>query len=254
MMLVAQLTMPTPQPDNGLKTITTVRASAFCNTVRSLAVPVGFVNQRNDEAFDAINRAMLKFVANNKTVGSASQNELATMANEYDDSATYNPRNTASMNQLSEIVWQINQNLSLEDDVMQKSWTKYPQGKDEQIDLMRQRLQNLIDLQRSMASNYTALATMYFDNIGMAATHTDQQSGDAGDAAKFKAVLRNVIFGQVAAMALANRPDYDASGAAQANASNVAQAGTLADVVEQLRLQEDAFRPEIVRAGNACGI
>lgn len=253
-MLVAQLTMPTAPPQSGLKTITTVKASAFCNTVQSLAVPVGFVNQRNDEAFDAINRAMLKFIENNKTTGSASQNELANMANEYDDSATYNGRNTASMNQLSEIVWQINQNLSLEDDVMQKSFKKYPPGQDEQIDLMRQRLQNLIDLQRSMAANYTALAEMYFDNMGMASTHTDQQSGDAGDAAQFKAILRNVIFGQVSAMALANRPDYDASGAARSNASSVAHSGSLSDVVKQLHLQENAFRPEIVRAGNACGI
>ncbi len=255
-LLLAALTaaVPAPSPSPHLKTIVTVKVSTFCNQVRTLAVPVAYVNSRNDEAFDAINRSMLQFLKDNRGLSAVSQADVASLDNSYDDSATFNARNTVSMSRLSRIVWQINQNLSLEDGVMARSWQQVPAGKDQQVDNMRQRLQNLIDLQRSLAATYTSMAETYYDNEGQAQFHVDQQSGDTGDVVAFKSALRNIIFGQAAALALARQSGLDPGRTAEGNASVTAKSGTLKDVVQQLELQEIAFKPEILKAGDTCGL
>lgn len=255
LILAAAVAAPAPAPTSNLKTIVTVKVSTFCNQVRKVAVPVGFANTRNDQAFDAINRSMLQFLKDNRGLSSVSKAEVASIDNGYDDTATYNAHDTVSMNRLSQIVWQITQNLSREDDVMSKSFKEVPPGKDAQVDLMRQRLQNLIDLQRTLAANYTSLAETYFDNEGNAAFHVDdQQTGDTGDVVAFKTTLRDIIFGQSEAMVMARQAAFDPGSVAEANASDTAHSGTMKDVVQQLALQEDAFKSEIVKAGDVCGI
>lgn len=246
-------TAPAPSPTPPLKVIVTVRVSTFCNEVRKLGVPLAYVTTRNDEAFDAINRSMLDFLKANRGLSAVSQAEVSSLDNEYDDAATYNAHNAVSMNKLSQIVWQINQNLSLEDEVMAKSWKDVPAGKDPQVDAMRQRLQNLIDLQRALAANYTSLAEMYFDNEGSAAFHVDQQTGDTGDVVAFKSALRNIIFGEAAAMAR-SREGISATGYTEPDVTDTAKGGTMKDVVQQLALQEIAFKPQILKAGDVCGL
>lgn len=246
--------VPAPSPTPTLKTIVTVKVTTFCNQVRKLGLPIAFVNARNDEAFDAINRSMLDFLKANRGLSAVSQAEVTSLDNEYDDAATYNAHNSVSMNKLSQIVWQINQNLSLEDQYMAKSWNEVPAGKDRQVDAMRQRLQNLIDLQRSLAANYTSLAEMYFDNEGNAAFHVDQQTGDTGDVVAYKSALRNIIFGEAGAMVEARQGKVDPNAYTEPEAGETAKAGTMQDVVRQLTLQEMAFKPEILKAGDVCGV
>lgn len=244
---------PAPSPTPALKTIVTVKVSTFCNQVRKLGVPIAFVTTRNDQAFDAINRSMLDFLKANRGLSAVSQAEVSSLDNEYDDSATYNAHNSVSMNRLSQIVWQINENLSREDGVMADSWKEVPAGKDVQVDAMRRQLQNLIDLQRSLAANYTSLAEMYFDNEGSAQFHVDQQTGDTGDVVAFKSALRNIIFGEAAAMAR-SREGIASTGYVEPDVTDTAKGGTMKDVVQQLALQEMAFKPQLLKAGDACGI
>lgn len=261
--LVAASPAPSPQPF--LKTIVTVKVSPFCNAVRSLGIPLAYASERNDEAFDAIDRSMLKFMADNVGKGAVTKSEYQSMDNGYDDSAVYNAANTLSVSSISRVAYQIQQNLAVEDDFMQKSWQKIPEGTDREVDAMRQRLQNVIDLQRALVNEYTQMVELYRDNQGNAALHGDQ-SGSQGDKAEqmnaaeggnpdqYKALLRQIILGQASALAEAKKMGDDLPRTALPNASQVARSGNLAGVVQQLRLQEMAFKPEIFKAGDACGV
>lgn len=255
-LLLAALTaaIPAPSPTPPLKTIVTVKVSTFCNQVRAIALPIAMVNFRNDEGFDAINRSMLQFLKDNRGLSAVSKADVDSLDNSYDDAATFNAHNTVSISKVSRIVWQINQNIALEGQVMARSWKAVPQGADQQVDNMRQRLQNLIDLQRSLAASYTQMAEMYYDNEGQAQFHVDQQTGDTGDVVAFKAALRNIIFGEASALAMARQGGLDPGQAAVGDASVVAKSGNLKQVVQQLELQEIAFKPEILKAGDVCGL
>lgn len=257
---------PAPQASSPfLKTIVTVKVSTFCNTVRSLGIPLAYTSERNDEAFDAISRTMLKFLANNVGKGAVTQSEYQNMDNAYDDSAIYNGANAASVSNISEVVYQIQQNLALEDAFMKNSWQKVPAGSDKEVDALRQRLQNLIDLQRALVNRYTTMVELYRDNQGNAALHGDNM-GSSGDKAEqmnaaeggnpdqYKAVLRQIILGQVSALAQAQKLGDDVSQAALPSAHDVAREGNVAGIVQQLRLQEAAFKPEIMQAGDNCGV
>jgi hypothetical protein len=263
--LTAAAPAPSPSPQPFLKTIVTVKVSTFCNAVRSLGIPLAYASERNDEAFDAINRSMLKFMADNVGKGAVTKAEYENMDNGYDDSDVYNAANTLSVSSISQVAYQIQQNLALEDDFMNKSWAKVPKGTDREVDAMRQRLQNMIDLQRALVNQYTSIVELYRDNQGNAALHGDQNSvqGDAaekmnaagaGNPDQYKAILRQVILGQTAAIADAKRIGAGLASAPLPDASKVAHSGNTAGVVQQLRLQEMAFKPEIFKAGDACGL
>ncbi len=265
LLLAALAAAPMPSPQPALKTIVTVKVSTFCNSVRSLGVPVAYVTTRNDQAFDAINRSMLKFLSDNRGVGAVTKSQFQNMESTYDDSAIYNGANTLTLGQLSKIAYQIEQNVALEDGVMHRSWQATPAGQDPEVDAMRQRLQNLIDLQRALANRYMQMADMYFDNQGNAQFKSDQQgtagdkasqmqSAESGDPAQYKTLLRSIILGQVSALAQARKAGDDVSKVAQPEVSDIAKSDNVAAIVQQLRLQEMAFRPEILRAGDACGL
>ena len=263
--LAALTAASTPSPEPALKTIVTVKVSTFCNEVRGLGVPVAYVTSRNDQAFDAIDRSMLKFLVDNRGIGAVTKSQSQDMENAYDDSAIYNGANTLTLSQLAKVAYQIQQNVALEDGVMHRSWEETPAGKDPQVDAMRQRLQNLIDLQRALANRYTQMSETYFDNQGNAQFKSDQQgtagdkasqmqSAESGDPAQYKTLLRGIILGQVSALAQARRARNDPSRLADVSSSEVAKSGSVAAIVQQLRLQEMAFHPEILKAGDACGL
>jgi hypothetical protein len=239
------LATPAPQPAPPLKVIVNEKSNNFCTSVRKMAVPIGYVMRRNDEAFAAIDHRMLRFLENTEGISPADASDAAGLQSALDDDAIYGPTNDLDVMQMDKIAYEIMQNLTLEDQVMSQSWKDYPKGKFPTIDGLRQRLQNLMDLQRSLANKYMEFTTTYLDNRG--------QAQFAQDAASFKTLLRSTILGLSSALA-ASHAQSDPEIPAQADVHDIAATGNVTNVVKELRLQELAFSSEIIGAGDTCGI
>jgi hypothetical protein len=242
---VLVLATPAPQPTPPLKVIVNEKSTNFCSSVRKMAVPIGYVMRRNDEAFAAIDHRLLRFLEDTAGVSPADASDVAGLQSALDDDAIYGPTNDLDVMQMDKIAYEIMQNLTLEDQVMNQSWKDYPKGKFASIDGMRQRLQNLMDLQRSLANKYMEFTSTYLDNRG--------QAQFAENAASFKALLRSTILGLSGALA-ASHAQVDPEVPAQANVHDIATAGNVTAVVKELRLQELAFSSEVIGAGDTCGI
>lgn len=238
---------PAPKPTPPLKVIVNVRTSAFCSQVRQMAVPIGYVRRRNEEAFGAMDHAMIKFMENMRGVTSAGAAELQTMDNSLDDEALYNPSNDISVMQMNQVANAIAQNLTLEDKLMNESWKAHPKGESPEVDGLRQRMQNLMDLQRALDNKYLQFAGMYIDNEGQA-----RLRGDANPAI-FKSFLRDSIMGLAGAL-FDVKAQGNAELVAEASTHDTARYGNMAQIVRELRLQEMAFSVEILDSANTCGI
>jgi len=246
--VLAAVVSATPAPSRTLpplKVIITVKSRTFCSSVRNMAVPIGYVTRRNDEAFVAINHSILNYFESVRGVTSAGVPDMEALSSELDDALVYTPTGALSAMKVNQLAYDIVQNLTLEDKVMRESWAKYPKGAFPNIDAMRDRLQNLIDLQRALAARYMQFASIYTDNAGQAKFQED--------AATFKSLLRDTILGQASALAHANDLSELETPSPEA-VHDLAHTGSVADVVKELRLQENAFSTEIVDAGNSCGI
>lgn len=240
---------PAPAATPQLKIILNERSSRLCTTIRDTAAPMAFVTHRDDEAFAAINRSMLKFMDRTQGVTPATGGDLKQLESSVDDLDVYAPSAEMSVIQMEHVLFQVSQNLSLEDHVMDASWKEYPRGRVPNLDALRQRLQNLLDLQRALANKYLQFTGIYLDNRGQA-----RFSATASDAATFKMFLRASILGMSGALADVHADGNDPEVAAQASAHDVARHGTVAAVVKELRLQEYAFANEIKTAAQTCGI
>ncbi len=236
---------PSPAPTPHLKVIVTVKSTTFCTAVRNMAVPIGYVTRRNEEAFGAIDHSLLKFLEGVRGVSAANVSDMQSLESELDDTDIYTPMSTLSVMQMQKISYEIFQNLTLEDQVMDRSLKQYPKGASPTVDALRQRMQNLMDLQRGLANQYEEFNSIYLDNMGRG-KFTD-------DAASFKSLLRNTILGLSSALAAAHR-ESDPELLPQADAHDVAFSGSVAGIVKELRLQDLAFSNEIVTAGDTCGI
>ncbi len=235
---------PAPQP-TPLRVIVNEKSNNFCSSVRKMAVPIGYVMRRNDEAFAAIDHRLIRFLENIRGVSAADAGELQTLQSALDDDAIYGPMNQLDVVQMDKVAYDVMQNLTLEDQVMSQSWKDYPKGKFASIDGMRQRLQNLMDLQRALAEKYMEFTSTFLDNRG--------QAQFAQDPSSFKALLRSTILGLSSALA-ATRAQTDPEVSAQAEVHDIARSGNVSNIVKELRLQEQAFSSEIVGAGDTCGI
>ena len=244
-LLAAALATPSPKPTPALKVIVNEKSTNFCTSIRTMAVPIGYVTRRNDQAFGAIDHRMVTFLENIRGVSAADAGELQALASALDDDDIYGPMNDLDVVQMDKIAYDIMQNLTLEDNVMKQSWKQYPQGKFPTIDGLRQRLQNLMDLQRSLANSYMSFTSTYLDNRG--------QARFSENTASFKSLLRNTILGLSSALA-ASHAEVDPEIAPQASAHDIATRGDVKEVVKELRLQELAFTSEILTAGDTCGI
>lgn len=242
---VIALATPSPQPTPPLKVIVNEKSTNFCSSIRKMAVPIGYVTRRNDEAFGAIDHRLVRFLENTRGVSGTGAGEVQALASALDDDAIYGPMNAVDVEQMDKIAYDIMQNLTLEDNVMRQSWKDYPRGKFPTIDGLRQRLQNLMDLQRSLANSYMSFTSTYLDNRG--------QARFAQDAASFKTLLREIILGLSSALA-SSHAQVDPEIAPQASAHDIATHGDVKAVVKELRLQELAFTSEILTAGDTCGI
>jgi hypothetical protein len=146
---------------------------------------------------------------------------------------------------MNKIAYEVAQNLTLEGHVMDASWKQYPKGKFSNVDAFRQRLQNMIDLQRALEEKYSDFTQMYLDNRN--------QGQYAPNIAVFQAFLHATIVGFASALADA-QTQSDPEILPKADTHDVARYGNVAQVVRELRLQELAFSNEIATAGQTCGI
>jgi hypothetical protein len=211
-----------------------------------MAVPIGYVMRRNDEAFAAIDHRLLRFLEDTVGVSTADASDVAGLQSALDDDPIYGQHtNDLEVMQMDKIAYEIMQNLTLEDQVMNQSWKDYPKGRFASIDGMRQRLQNLMDLQRSLANKYMEFTSTYLDNRG--------QAQFTENPAQFKTLLRSIILGLSSALA-ASHAQSDPEVPAQADVHDIAVQGNVTNVVKELRLQEQAFSSEIIGAGDTCGI
>jgi hypothetical protein len=129
---------------------------------------------------------------------------------------------------------------------MDASWKEYPRGQFANVDALRQRLQNLMDLQRALDNKYFEFTGVYLSNRG--------QAKFASNAAQFKAFLRDTIMGLSGALTDVRTDGGDAELAAVASAHDIARYGNTAGIVRELRLQEYAFGKEATTAAKTCGL
>ncbi len=244
--LAAATPGPTAPPPSPLRVIVTVKSSPLCSAARTVALPIGYVNRKNEEAFSSINRSLYTFLQRNKSTLNVSPSEQIVQSARGDDGplAAPPPINTVNILTMNRTAWEIAQNLTLESAVMQRSWKEYPKGKDKNVDALRQRLQNMMDLQNALENKIMSFTQGYMDNSG---------GGDLSENSQaFTQLLNQSLAGQLAALT-ASRQQSDPEVGPVANAGEVARIGTEADVVRELRLQEIAFGSEITKIGNACG-
>lgn len=226
-----------PAPAATPPVIVTVVSSPLCSAVRTVALPVGYVTRRNDEAFAAAGSVLGELARNNPDAGKT------TSAAAGDLPQVVTPSNTASMTRIRQLASAISQNLMLERDAISKSWRDSPAGRDPKIDALRQRLINLMDLQDALDNVLTSASDSYFDN----------GDGRSADSPLFLYTLQARVFGASAAL---QRALADGSSGAQAApvAHDVARYGSPAKVGRELGAQEAAFSHELAATAASCGL
>ena len=251
--LIAAAPLPASAPPPGparLRIITTVKSTQFCTAVRKMAIPIGYVNRRNDDAFQALVGYMRRTVS---AGGSDESSGPVPVAQQSANNAMIATRETT---------YQVLQNLVLEDDVMNAEWRRSPRGTDPNVDALRQRLQNMMDLQRALAWDFQKAADAYTNCIGYKGFQAPGSIPDPNDiamsnvgcvsagAASVKLGLRYGGAKALADLETTNDPED----LPEVSAHNIAHFGTPEQIAEQLLLQEEAFVAEILPAGRTCGI
>jgi hypothetical protein len=233
-MVMAANAAPSPYPTTShLRVIVTVRASSFCSAVRSTAVPIGFVVRTNDAAFSSL-------TANPPSLDPSDPNRFAVA------------------NATAKIMYAVVQNLELAENVLHRSWGQYPHGKDANVDALRQRLQNLIDLQRGITNDYYRMGN------GDDAEVTDLSADAPVDTAHPVSLRRRRINTGASVIGGMRGGDDDASIdiGHEANPEDLpsvdvrvlARYGGAHRQKRELDLQEYAFAAEIATALKACGM
>ena len=69
------------------------------------------------------------------------------------------------------------------EELLQESYAIYPVGKVPKVDAMRQRVQNIVDLQRATADRYTEIYGTIVDNYGTDVLQTVSSAFGSSDAA-----------------------------------------------------------------------
>lgn len=138
---------PVPSPPPAVKTITQVKSSPVCTEFRSLVLPLALVQQRNNGLMQMIRGETQQY---RKYSNSAFRNGMLLHASNIDMAAAT-----------------ILRNLSVMDQFLAASWKRSPKGANPKIDALRQRVQNVIDLQRAVANREVQFGGFVKDTDGM---------------------------------------------------------------------------------------
>ena len=257
---VGVLPSPTPTPIDFYPEIIHTRTSAKCTTLRKLLTPVGFVTRRNDEAIRGMAISLQKFLsgidpadvptltevedAYGRADSSAGANVSTIDQSMADDSLLYGPNQILNAAAIQQVANEIYANITLENKYMKQSWSDYPQGNDPTVDALRQRAQNLIDLQRAIADRYESFASSYLSNQDMGSER------DPAQREYFKLYLRALLLGQAAELTESGSDATDDNNSL--TQSERARLGTVAQVVRGLHQEEGAYAPVYLSTFNDC--
>jgi len=254
-----------PAPEGSpLREIGTVSASASCETLVKLAVPVAVIAGRDDREFLSLDTHVEKFISGKGTGDGGTEHDALASSHAgtvgpadpktfdpNDDEDTYSPEREMSAANIDRVVGEIQHNLDAADKVMSESWKEHPGTNDPAINALRQRVQNIIDLQRALAFRLDYAAGLYFSNSGVASL------SPSGERANFKTLLDQIIDSaiqsdRIAQSALRLPPSLsppDGKPIADVNELKTADAGSVALA---LRVQESSLVAEANRLARKC--
>jgi hypothetical protein len=248
--------------------------NAACEELVKLALPVAIIAGNNDREFVALRTPIAKFQSGkgngdegtmhnalvagsqptssitNKLDGTtqakqiASRDPLAFDPN--DDENTYSPERTMAASNIDRMVGKILHNLDAADKAMAQSWKDHPEHQDPALNAVRQRVQNIIDLQRVLAFRLDDVAGLYFSNSGVASLSPDSERSN------FKSLLDKMMDAGI-------QDDHQAEGALTATdtAASVGdvhalKAAPAGYVAAALRMQEIALSREAPKIARTC--
>ncbi len=140
--VLAAAAAPTPPP-----TIIRERVSPVCSTLHQLVIPLAQMNVKNKPVISAIRGARIQL---DKYRGT----RLA------DGVFLYNAR-------IDMLYMKVLENLTEMDQQLIKSYHTYPQGMNAKVDALRQRVQNVMDLERLLVNVNIAVYAAAVDNDGV---------------------------------------------------------------------------------------
>jgi len=137
----------TPAPATPPPTILHERVSPVCSTLHQLVLPLAAMNVQNKPVREAINvaRHRLENYSNTRL---------------RDGVMMYAA-------QIDMLYTQVLENLTKMDQQLAASYRKYPQGTNAKVDALRQRVQNVMDLERQLVNKNVAAYAAAIDNDGV---------------------------------------------------------------------------------------
>jgi hypothetical protein len=266
---------PAPDPSaTPLREIGSVRANAACEELVKLALPVAIIAGNNDREFVALRTPIAKFQSGkgtgdgatmhnalvagsqpsssivNKLDGTSQAKQVAARDplafDPNDDENTYSPERTMAASNIDRMVGKILHNLDAADKAMAQSWKDHPEHQDPALNAVRQRVQNIIDLQRVLAFRLDDVAGLYFSNSGVASLSPDSERSN------FKSLLDKMMDAGI-------QDDHQAEGALTATdtAASVGDVRALKSapagyVAAALRMQEIALSADAPKIARTC--
>ena len=271
----------TAAPPEIIHTVT----SEQCSTLHKMTLPVGYVAKVNDQAFGAMALSTSKFlkhfmpgdaptaadiqsalgntpdnnqnssiqesgIGQNQTANNGTGTALTASesSGREDDPILYGPGQTLNAARIDAVAQQIYGNIELERKYMNESIKEYPPGTDARVDQLRERAQNLIDLQQALADRYDQFAFTYLSNIGAA----QMQTNDQASLGVFKTSLRGLILGDVGGLG----GGAPLSGADQNfgydSVQQLARTGSNGQIVAALRYHQYQFTQSLFDTYNVC--
>lgn len=230
--MLAVVVVSSPSPKGQATTPPTIYhaiVSPACTTLRNIVLPIGYVTKQNNAAFRAMSKNLQSFVNH--------ANILGTSTIEDNEQTLYGPKSMIDVANIDDITGQIYHNLKVDDDLMTQSWHEYPQGSDPSVDALRQRVQNIIDLQRALAGNYRQFTSMFLSNNGAPARLMDPQ--------KLRQSILALAMGVNGTPSIGQLQDLT-------DASSVAKYGDVSQIVNQFDTEQAAFAHEVISQYNKC--
>jgi hypothetical protein len=138
---------PSPGPTPAMKTITHVKSSPLCTEFRSLVLPLTDAQAKNQPLMQHIAKETQEY-------------------RKYSNPVFRDPP-LLQAGQIDMAAANILQNLAPMEKLLAASWKRSPKGASPKIDAVRQRVQNIIDLQRAIANQEVQFAGYVIDTSGM---------------------------------------------------------------------------------------
>jgi hypothetical protein len=269
---------PAPAPSaTPLREIGNVRVNAACEELVKLALPVAIIAGNNDREFVALRTPIARFQSGKGTGdGATMHNALATSSqassstnqavlkpdgspqskivasrdplafDQNDDSNTYSPERTMAASNIDRMVGKILHNLDAADEAMAQSWKDHPEHRDPALDAVRQRVQNIIDLQRVLAFRLDDVAGLYFSNSGVASLSPDSERSN------FKSLLDKMMDAGIQDDRVAEGSLTATDVAASVGDVHALKTAPAGYVAAALRMQEIALSAEPPKIARTC--